>query len=59
MEYAIIARVNDQNVVTYVHDSMEEAKREALETKAMLGAESVTIAETVAFIGEDGEVEAW
>lgn len=55
-EYAIIATVNDQRVVTYVRGTIKDAMKEAQSTRLMLGAESVTIAEVCAYVDENGDV---
>lgn len=55
-EFAIIATVNDERVVTYVKGTAKDAMKEAQSTRLMLGAESVTIAEVCIYIDENGEV---
>lgn len=53
MEWAVIASVNGQKVVTY-HRSLEQAKKEAKETLYMLGADVVSIAQLCYSLDVDG-----
>lgn len=58
-EYAIIARVNDETAVHYIDGTIEDAKREAIATKRMIGADFVAIAEVCGYVDSEGSAETY